>query len=313
MKKVKIILLYLLIITQILCGCSIAKKANSDVLQEESEEIINERYKDKAVTIDTVVDIFKGPDINSERITQSLFNQPVTILEESDSWAKVKTAEGSIGWLRLKFVDRDCTSVKREIYLERVVVTGKKKTVYTNYGGGATLKDVSMGTEFFVKSKKKNYYEVAVPGNLNGWVEKKDTILIESDSTIPKTSSEDFVATVEKFKDTQYLLGGVSAWQGVDGSGVVYISARINGIDLPRSTLEQFDFIKTRVETVKDLKIGDLLFFSSKEDLSDVSDIGIYIGNDNFIYANKAKGCIDSGLLYSDYYIKRIKGIRRIF
>ena len=313
MKKIKVILLYLLVVIQVFAGCSVTKKVSSEVSQEETEAIINEKYKNKAVAIEAVVDIFKEADINSERITQSLFNQPVTILEELDGWFRVETIDGSTGWLRSKFIDRDCTSVKKEIYTERIVITGKKKTVYTNYGGGATLKDVSMGTEFFVKSKKKNYYEVVVPGNLTGWVEKKDTIQIGADSAIPLTSSEDFAATVEKFKDTQYLLGGSSAWQGVDGSGVVYISARINGIDLPRSTLDQFDFIKDERESVDDLKLGDLLFFSANEDLTDISNIGIYVGNDRFIYANKAKGCIDSALLHSDYYMRRIKGIRRIF
>lgn len=313
MKKVKIILLYLLVVIQVFTGCSLAKKTSSEVSQEETEAIINERYKNKAVAIETVVDIFKEADINSERITQSLFNQPVTILEEIDGWLRVETIDDSTGWLRSKFIDRDCTSVKKEIYTERIVITGKKKTVYTNYGGGATLKDVSMGTEFFVKSKKKNYYEVVVPGKLTGWVEKKDTIQIGADSEIPITSSEDFAATVEKFKDTQYLLGGSSAWQGLDGSGVVYIGARINGIELPRSTLGQFDFTKDGPESVDDLKLGDLLFFSANEDLADISNIGVYVGNDRFIYANKAKGSIDSAQLHSDYYMKRVKGIRRIF
>jgi len=314
LRKVKFgLLLYILIIAQILTGCSFSKTVSSDVSQKESEEIINERYKDKAVTIDTVVDIFKEADINSERITQCLFNQLVTIIEEGDNWVKVRTNDGSIGWLRSKFIDRDCTSVKKELYTERIVITGKKKAVYTNYGGGATLKDVSMGTELFVKSKKKNYYEVVVPGNLTGWVESKNTILIGADAPIPVTSASDFAATVEKFKDTQYLLGGTSAWQGVDGSGLVYISAKINGIDLPRSVLEQFEFIKDGIESVEDIKVGDLLFFSTNEDLEDISDIGVYVGNDNFIYANKSKGRIDSASLNSDYFIKRMKGIRRLF
>lgn len=314
MRKVKFGLLYILIvIAQILTGCSFSKTVSSDVSQKESEAIINERYKDKAVTIDTVVDIFKEADINSERITQCLFNQLVTIIEEKDSWVKVKTNDGSIGWLRSKFIDRDCTSVKKELYTERIVITGKKKAIYTDYGGGATLKDVSMGTELFVKSKKKNYYEVVVPGNLTGWVESKDTILIGADALIPVTSASDFAATVEKFKDTQYLLGGTSAWQGVDGSGLVYISAKINGIDLPRSVLEQFEFIKDGIESVEDIKVGDLLFFSANEDLEDISDIGVYVGNDYFIYANKSKGRIVSASLHSDYFIKRMKGIKRIF
>jgi cell wall-associated NlpC family hydrolase len=313
LSKIKITLLYLLIAIQVFAGCSVSQEASSEVSQEQAEALINERYKNKAVAIETVVDIFKEADINSERITQSLFNQPVTILEEIDGWFRVETIDGSTGWLRSKFVDRDCTSVKKELYTERIVITGKKKTVYTNYGGGATLKDVSMGTEFFVKDKKKNYYEVIVPGKLTGWVEKKDTILIGADSAIPITSAEDFAATVEKFRDTQYLLGGSSAWQGVDGSGVAYISARINGIELPRNILDQFEYIKDGLDSVDDLEPGDLIFFSANEDLADVSDIGIYVGNDYFIYANKAKGCIDRAQLHSDYYMKRIKGIRQIF
>ena len=313
MRKIRIILLYLLIAIQVLSGCNVDKKTSSEVSQEEAEAIINERYKNKAVAIETVVDIFKEPDINSERITQSLFNQPVTILEDIDGWFRVETIDGTTGWLRSKFVDRECTSVKKELYTERIVITGKKKAVYTNYGGGATLRDVSMGTELFVKSKKKNYYEVMVPGKLTGWIEKKDTILIGADSEIPITSAEDFVATVEKFKDTQYLLGGSSAWQGVDGSGVVYLSARINGIELPRSTLDQFDYIKDGPVSLDDIKLGDLLFFSGNEDSEDISNIGIFIGNDRFIYENKSKGCIDSALVHSDYYMKRLKGIRRIF
>lgn len=316
MKKIKICLIYILIVltmVQIFAGCSKTEKTDSDVSQEEIEAIINERYKDKAVTVENVVDIFKEADINSERITQCLFNQLVTVLEEKDSWARVKTVDGSIGWLRSKFIDRDCTSVKKELYTERIVITGKKKSVYTNYGGGATLKEVSMGTEFFVKSKKKNYYEVAVPGNLTGWVEIKNTILIGADASIPVTSSEDFATTVEKFKDTQYLLGGTSAWQGVDGSGVVYVSARINGIDLPRNVEEQFEFIENRPENLEDIKIGDLLFFSTNEDLEDISEVGVYIGDDRFIYANKSKGRIENDSIKNDYFAKRIKGIRRLF
>jgi len=313
LKKAKIFLLFLSIIIQVLAGCSMDKKTNSEVSQQESQAIINKRYEDKAVTIETVVDVFKDPDINSQRVTQCLFNQLVCILEEKDNWVKVNTVDGSTGWLRSKFIDRDCTSVIKEIYTKRIVVTGKKKTVYSNYRGSATLEEVSMGTEFFVKSKKENYYEVVVPGNLTGWIEQKDTIEIAADSKIPKTSGGDFVATVEKFKDTQYLLGGVSAWQGVDASGVVYISARINGIDLPRGTIELFDFLKDGPDSVEGIKKGDLLFFSANEDTDDVTDVGIYAGDERFIYANKAKGCIDSALLHSDYYLKRLKGIRRIF
>ncbi|OPZ84108.1 MAG: Gamma-D-glutamyl-L-lysine endopeptidase [Firmicutes bacterium ADurb.Bin419] len=310
MKRVEYIFLYLIIVVQILTGCSIIdRQVSSDVSQNtESPEVINERYKDKAVIIDTAVDIFAEADINSQRITQGLFNEPVTVLEEKDTWIKVRTVDGSYGWLRSKFIDKDCTSVKKELYSNRIIITGAVKTVYTNYGGGATLKEVVMGTEFFIKSKRKDYYEVLVPGNLTGWVEMKNTIQLPSDKPIPITTADDFVATAGKFKGTQYLTGGVGARQGMDCSGVVYICAKINGVDLPRGTVEQFEFIKEGPGTVEDIKLGDLLFFSSNEELSEVSDVGIYMGNNQILFDNKAKGSIGYTKLDEGNYMKRIKG-----
>jgi len=68
-----------------------------------------------------------------------------------------------------------------------------------------TLKDVVMGTELFIKEKKDRYYEVALPGGITGWIDTKDTIKVPSGSPIPKTSAQDFVATVSKFTGTPYL------------------------------------------------------------------------------------------------------------
>lgn len=316
MKRAKFILLYLIITIQILTGCSIIsdRQASSEVSQTaESPEVINKRYEDKAVIIDTVVDIFAQADINSERITQGLFNELVTVLEEKDTWTRVRTADGSDGWLRSKFIDKDCTSVKKELYSDRIVITGTIKTVYTNYGGGATLKEAVMGTEFFIKGKRKNYYEVAVPGNLTGWVEMKNTIQLEANSPIPETSAEDFVATVEKFKGTQYLLGGVGARHGMDSAGVVYICAKINGIDLPRGAMAQFKAAKGEPVKVENVKPGDLLFFGANEGETDISNIGIYIGDNQILLDNKAKGSIGYMKLDEGNLIKRLVSIKRIF
>jgi len=68
------------------------------------------------------------------------------------------------------------------------------------------------------------------------------------------------VATVSKFTGTPYLWGGVSSWEGVDCSGLVYICSRINGVDLPRDADMQFEFIKTGVGSVEELKAGTSSF-----------------------------------------------------
>ncbi|HPD00283.1 MAG TPA: C40 family peptidase [Acetivibrio sp.] len=270
-------------------------------------------YDNVAVVLDTVVDVFREPDITSERVTQAIFNQPVTILEEKDSWVKVKVVDGYTGWLRSKYIDRDCSSIMKENFTDKAVVTEKTQKVYSGAGGGVTLKDVVMGTELYIKNKKDRYFEVVLPGNITGWIETKGTIKVPVESPIPKTSAQDFLATVKKFMETQYLWGGVSAWQGLDCSGLVYICSRINGVNLPRDADMQYDFIKTGPQNTGGLKPGDLLFFSSNEDLANVSHVGIYLGEDQFIHASQSAGKVTYGSINSEYYKKRLKGIRRIF
>ncbi len=274
---------------------------------------IESKYKNKAVVLETVVDIFREPDINSERVTQAIFNQPVDVIEEKGTWTKVKVVDGYTGWLKSKFIDRDCTSIMEENYTDRAVITGKTKKVNSSAGGGVTLKDVVMGTELFIKGKKDRYYEVALPGGVTGWIDTKDTIKVPSGSLIPATSAQDFVATVNKFKGTPYLWGGVSSWEGIDCSGLVYICSRINGVNLPRDADMQFEFIKTEVGSVDELKVGDLLFFSSNQELKDVSHVGIYVGEGKFVHAAKSKGLVIETDVNTEYYIKRLKGIKRIF
>jgi len=311
------------------CGCrQLSQEANTDISNgddrvknettkprssDEGVLDIENKYKDKAVVLDTVVDIFREPDINSERVTQAIFNQKVDVIEEKGTWTKVKVVDGYIGWLKSKFVDRDCTSIMEEKYTDRAVVTGKTKKVYSSAGGGVTLKDVVMGTELFIRGKKDRYYEVVLPGGLTGWIDTKDTIRVPSGSLVPTTSAQDFMATVNKFKGTPYLWGGVSSWEGVDCSGLVYICSRINGVDLPRDADMQFEFIQNEIGGTAELKVGDLIFFSSNEELKDVSHVGVYAGDGKFVHASKSKGIVIETGLDTEYYFKRLKGIKRIF
>jgi len=54
------------------------------------------------------------------------------VIEEKGSWTKVKVVDGYTGWLKSKFIDRDCTSIMEEKYTDRAVITGKTKKVYSS-------------------------------------------------------------------------------------------------------------------------------------------------------------------------------------
>lgn len=310
MKRIWISIVFILVTAQVLlfAGCnSDARKASVDIsttISTEASDI------NKAVILETVADIFSDIDIKSERITQAIYNQPVEIIEEKGEWTRVKVVDDSIGWIKSKFLDRDILSIQADKYEYKVVITAKEKSVSSQAKNGLTLKEVVMGTVFYSNYKTEDAYEVNLPGNIKGWINKTGTIEVPLERKIAETSAEDFTATLAKFKGTNYLIGGVSSW-GIDSSGLTYICSRINGINLPRNIKEQFN-IGEKI-SLDGIKNGDLIFFYNDKNSKEISEVAVYIEEGQFIYSSKDKGYVLYASLDSINFIERIAGIRRIF
>lgn len=267
---------------------------------------------DMGVVTGTVVDVRREPDAGSERVTQALFNQPVKVMEERPGWFRVKVVDGYTGWIKSENVSRDCSSINAGNFRHRVIVTAGMKKIYTQPQDGTVIRDVVMGTELYAMDKTGSRYKVALPGGKIGWIDEAGTIRIGTDAHIPKTTADAFVQTAEKFMGVPYLWGGVSSL-GIDCSGLTYICSRINGVDLPRDAEPQFQSAVGQKVDASGLKRGDLLFFSSGEDLKGVSHVAIYLGDNKFIHASKSAGKVTTGLLTGEYFSKRLVGVKRIF
>jgi Cell wall-associated hydrolases (invasion-associated proteins) len=284
-------LMVYLIISAVGCGTGSTAVSGEAIQKNVKENTVDGIRIDEstAVIIDTVVDIYGEPDVKSERITQALYNQPVSILEEKDGWCKVITVDGSSGWTRSKFVDRDIKSIYGRNYIHRIIVTSKDKSIYSDYTGGITVKEVVMGTELYVLNSSGTSYEVYLPGNTTGWVRGSGMIHVELNEETPLTSSEDFAASALKFKGTSYLSKGVSS-MGIDSTGMTYICSRVNGIKLPRNLkgLEEFG---TKIP-LEGATSGDLIFLSPSGDEKNIGSVGICIGNGQYIHASKVLGYV---------------------
>lgn len=93
-----------------------------------------------------------------------------------------------------------------------------------------------------------------------------------------------------------------------DFVGKVY---REHKIKLPRSAAEMAEEGEG-LESSKDLRMSDLVFFSGKDAGRKVGHVGIYVNNGIFIHqANPGEG-VRMESLYSDYYRKRYLRARRI-
>jgi hypothetical protein len=121
---------------------------------------------------------------------------------------------------------------------------------------------------------------------------------------------ESIVKTARRFIGTSYRWGGTSPEEGFDCSGLTMTVYRLNGLDLPRNSRDQFR--AGRPVPRKDLQAGDLVFFATSG-TNLISHVGIYIGHGKFVHAPSQGNAIRTASLNDNYFITRYQGARCYF
>jgi cell wall-associated NlpC family hydrolase len=119
---------------------------------------------------------------------------------------------------------------------------------------------------------------------------------------------DELVRTSESFIGLPYQWGGASLEQGFDCSGLTMAVYQLNGLNLPRSSGEQY-LLGTPIER-EELEKGDLIFFSLSGGRK-VSHVGLYTGDNRFIHAPGKGKTIRTDSLSDGYYDSRYAGARR--
>lgn len=114
------------------------------------------------------------------------------------------------------------------------------------------------------------------------------------------------IDTAVQYLGVPYVYGGSSP-NGFDCSGFVQYVYRQMGVELPRTADIQY-MVGVPVSK-ENLVPGDLVFFAG--DYVNVSHVGIYISDGNFIHASTTYG-IAYDSLYRDYRVDHYVGARRI-
>lgn len=118
---------------------------------------------------------------------------------------------------------------------------------------------------------------------------------------------EELVRTARRFLGTPYRWGGSDREEGFDCSGLTMTCYRLNGLNLPRISQNQFQSGK-KVSRA-DLRLGDLVFFATNGGRK-VSHVGIYIGDNRFIHAPRTGQPVQVESLDHVYYSKVFLGGR---
>ena len=139
-----------------------------------------------------------------------------------------------------------------------------------------------------------------------------DAFYIVGPGDFDPTLSEDalrqqLVQTAEGYIGLPYRWGGASPQDGFDCSGLTMTVYRLNGMNLPRSSRQQYRR-GTPVERNR-IRRGDLVFFATSG-RGVVSHVGIYTGGGRFIHAPKSGGTIRTDSMKSSYFSRRYMGAR---
>ncbi len=118
---------------------------------------------------------------------------------------------------------------------------------------------------------------------------------------------DQIVKTARRFIGVPYQWGGVSAEEGFDCSGLAMAIYRLNGLNLPRTSVQQYG-AGTSISR-EDLAKGDLIFFDTQL-RGVVSHVGVYVGEDRFIHAPRSGRTVRSGSLSNAYYQRRYVGAK---
>ncbi len=121
-------------------------------------------------------------------------------------------------------------------------------------------------------------------------------------------SSQRLLALAFSQIGTLYRPGGVEPATGFDCSGfTTWVYSKL-GVNLPRSSREQYQEGKVIAKT--QLRKGDLVFFGSKKR---ITHVGIYLEDNKFIHSSSSGDTVKISSLDDPTWERKYSGARRVF
>jgi cell wall-associated NlpC family hydrolase len=130
-------------------------------------------------------------------------------------------------------------------------------------------------------------------------------------NTEASEEAESIVKYAKTFDGTRYKYGGTTK-RGMDCSGLIYTSFNKHNVSLPRTTTA-LQSTGSWVD-LKDVNVGDLIFFATKKNSRKVNHVGIVTnvrtGHVEFIHASTSKGVMVSTLAERYWYFAFVQASR---
>ena len=233
-------------------------------------------FTEKTMYTTDFVNIRKEPSTSADKVMVVEQNTALQVVGESGDWYEVETSQGNAYVLKELLSD------------QRVAVTNRGNIDRT-------------------KDEKEEEVE-------------SDSASDSSNTSNNSITGEKIVSYAKKFLGVPYVYGGASP-SGFDCSGFTMYVYDNFGISMRHGAQAQAKLgqaVKadksSKSSLLKNLKVGDLVFFLDYETMDEIGHCGIYIGDGNFIHASSGSGyCVKiNSLLPGEYYNTRYCAARRV-
>ena len=240
--------------------------------------------------------------------TQVIAGEKIRILEFKKDWAKVKTIEQKrskssssqtnrracrssgkknddfdfySGWL-----DINCLAAQNISDTDMIVKNKRAETLDSK-----NKKEVSIGTKLkFISRGEGKTINAAISSGEIITLKKEDIALKKEIEVLkPAAMRQKLLKTARQFLGDKYSWGGRSGFE-TDCSGLVNLSYRVFGMDLPRNARDQFIFAKAVKK--ENLKPADLIFSSLPGNKKEIDHVMIYLGKEYLIEATRETNSI---------------------
>lgn len=217
----------------------------------------------------SVIPARSEPSSKSEMVTQLLFGETYTILEERDDWVKIKTdSDNYEAWIsHNQFETWDELSGNKLILSTYPFETAKELSSNTpvNLLPGSILHQHYYSDEHSFFKINQSVYQILLHQNK---IDKENNLSMRSWSHL--------------FLNTPYLWGG-RTFLGIDCSGFTQLLYQLKGIQIPRDAYQQAE-LGEFVYFLNQSQEGDLAFFVNEFDK--ITHVGFLLGDSKIIHAS---------------------------